>query len=164
MNLSMFVEMVADAVPDRVALGSREGGLTYADLLARARSLGAGLAGEDVRHVGLVDVNSAAVPLLLYACAASGRTFVPLNYRLADSQLRAALTRIAPAVVVAGADQVQRCDGVDGIRVLTPDELAAVVAPSDAAPADNDVAVLLFTSGTSGEPKAAVLRQGHLAS
>jgi fatty-acyl-CoA synthase len=168
MNLSMFVEMVADAVPDRIALGTREAGLTYADLLARARSLGAGLAGEDVRHVGLVDVNSEAVPLLLYACAASGRTFVPLNYRLADLQLRAALARIAPAVVIAGADQVARCEGVEGIRVLTPEQLTEVAAPSDAVPAgdpaENDIAVLLFTSGTSGEPKAAVLRQGHLAS
>src|SRR4051812_48343018 len=104
MDLSMLVEMVADTAPDRVALGPRDGGLTYTDLLERARTLGAGLAARGVRHVALVDVNSEVVPLLLYACAAGGLTFVPLNYRLADDQLRAALARVSPAVAVVGAE------------------------------------------------------------
>ncbi len=55
-----------------------------------------------------------------------------------------------------------------GSRIVTRDDLlhaSATSAPSDAAPGDGDgIAVLLFTSGTTGEPKAAILRHRHLSS
>src|SRR5581483_6869534 len=58
--------------------------------------------------------------------------------------------------------------GVDGLTVLTPAALAAraeAAAPAKAGFVDpDDIAVLLYTSGTTGEPKAAVLRHRHLAS
>ncbi|WP_308257465.1 class I adenylate-forming enzyme family protein [Pseudonocardia lacus] len=157
MDPSVLLEMVAGAAPDRTALGA----LTYGELQERARSVAGGLAGAGVRHVGYVDEYSETVPVLFYAAATAGLPFVPLNYRLSDEALRAALARIAPAVVVAGQRQRQRCAGIEGITVLGPDELPAGPAgPSG----PGDVSVLLFTSGTSGEPKAAVLRPGHLCS
>ena len=163
----MLLEMAAEGCPDRIALGRLADGLTYEQLLTRARSLGADLAARDVEHVGMVDTNSEAVPLLVYAASYAQVPFVPLNYRLADAQLRAAVERIAPAVVVAPPEQAARFAGVEGITVLAPEALgadpAAVPLEVESGEAES-IAILLFTSGTSGEPKGAVLRPSHLVS
>lgn len=165
MELSMLLEMAAEGCPDRVALGRNADGLTYAQLLDRARRLGAELAAQDIEHIGMVDTNSEAVPLLVYAASFAGLPFVPLNYRLADEQLRAAVRRIAPAVVVASPEQAARFPDVEGITVLSPEALGTdSTREVDEATGGGDIAILLFTSGTSGEPKGAVLRPSHLVS
>lgn len=158
MNPSVLLEMVAGAAGDRRAVGE----LSYTDLDARASAVAGGLAALHVAHVGFVDEYSETVPVLFYAAQRAGLPFVPLNYRLSDEALRAALERIAPAVVVAGPEQRPRCSGVAGITVLAPDELPTA---DDAVPGtEGEISVLLFTSGTSGEPKAAVLRPQNLSS
>ncbi len=167
MELSMLLEMAAEGCPERIALGTLADGLTYEQLMTRARSLGADLATRDIGHVAMVDTNSEAVPLLVYAASFARRPFVPLNYRLADAQLRAAVERIAPAVVVAPPEQAARFAGVAGITVLSPDALGTEpksVAPDIVDDDEESIAILLFTSGTSGEPKGAVLRPSHLVS
>jgi len=74
-----------------------------------------------------------------------------------------------PALVVVDADVAERVRGVGGIELMTTDQLATAIdepaGGGELTPADpEDVAILLFTSGTTGEPKAAVLRHRHLAS
>ena len=110
-----------------------------------------------------------ALPVALFGAAAAGVPFVPLNYRLADDRLRglvgppgprpAALRRRAPSTGQPASPASSRspprassprCGGV---------EPATAHGSQDA----DAVAVLLHTSGTSGEPKVAVLRHRHLA-
>ena len=179
MNLPLLLEMSADGLGDRVAFGSRMGGLSYAGLLDRSCRTAAWLNARQGQRVGLIDVNTLAVPILLYGSAQAGKPFVPINYRLSDAQLRAVLDRITPAVVVADPALVERAADavgpIDGIEFVSRDELLAETdggpgetqdapesTPQPASP--DDIALLLFTSGTTGEPKAAVLRQRHLVS
>lgn len=168
MNLSMIVEMAASASPDRVALVTAGGAVSYAELFGRSRDIAALLRRHDARHAALLDENSGVVPALLYGAALAGRTFVPLNYRLDDARLRAALGGIAPAVVVGAGDALRRVAGLPGVTGLARDEVEE--APACTSPheetttAPEDVAALLFTSGTSGDPKAAVLRHRHIVS
>ncbi len=171
MNVSMLLEMIAESAPDRVAVGSRPGGVTYGQLLARARRLATLLRDRGVERLGLVDLNSEAMPICLYGAGIAGVPFSPVNYRLTDDQLRHILERLSPALVVVGDGVAARVGTVDGIEMIDRDELLQQLA-TDGAPAEGefpfvdpeDVAVLLFTSGTTGEPKVAVLRHRHLTS
>ena len=100
MNTAMLLEMAAEGMPDRIAVGSHEDGLTYADLLDRARRAAALIAGSGAERVGFVGANSEILPVLVFATAFAGVPFVPVNYRLADDRLRGLVSRIAPALVV----------------------------------------------------------------
>jgi len=126
-NLAMLLEMAAGGVPDRVALGSLSGGVSYADLLDRCRRTARWIAAREVRNVCLIDVNTEAVPLLLFGSAIAGRPFAPINYRLTDAQLTGILRRVAPAVVIAGPDVTQRIVRIDGVEVLGRDDFLAAV-------------------------------------
>jgi len=170
-HLGMLLQMAADGMADRTAIGPLDGGLTMADLATHAQRVGAALADKPGERVVLVDLNSEAVPLALFGSALAGKPFVPVNYRLTDEQLRAILERTAPATVVVGEGIAERIGTIEGLEVMTRDELLAIAADEDAPLADpyadidpESPAVLLFTSGTTGEPKAAVLRHKNLAS
>ncbi|MCM3886481.1 class I adenylate-forming enzyme family protein [Frankia sp. R82] len=168
MHLGMLLEMAADGMADRVALGPKASGVTFAELAHRARRLGAALEAAPGERVGLVDLNSPVVPLALFGAAIAGKPFVPINYRLADPQLRAIVTRTAPATIIVGEGVAERIGPVEGIEYLSRADALALAENPEGKESDgwggdaDDIAVLLFTSGTTGEPKAAVLRHSNL--
>jgi fatty-acyl-CoA synthase len=167
-NLVMLLEMAADSMGDRIAVGPKSNGLTYEQLLARARCVASLVKSAQVDRVGLVGVNSENVPALLFASAIAGVPFAPINYRIADDRLRSIAAQLAPALVVADDGRVDCMAGIEAIEVLTSAALGAKIASADPeqdSPTDPDqVAIWLFTSGTTGEPKAALLRHRHLVS
>ena len=164
----MLLEMAADGMGDRIAVGRADGGRTYAALLDDARRLATLLQGSGVERLVLVDVNSDLLPTLLFGAALAGIPFVPVNYRLADDQLAALLARTAPALAVVEAAVPGRVGQIDGVEYVGAAELRERLERCEPAAGDSadpdDIAVLLFTSGTTGEPKAAVLRHRHLTS
>jgi fatty-acyl-CoA synthase len=168
MNIGMLLELAAEGMPDRVAVGSRVDGVSYRQLLERARCGAAVVRAQGVERVGLVDTNSPTVPLLLYAGALAGVPFTAVNYRLADDRLRSVIERVAPALIVADDATRARIGDVPGLDVLGAGELEARLEHVGRAvdlQVDTDaVAIWLFTSGTTGEPKAALLRHRHLVS
>src|SRR5437868_3737038 len=170
MHLGMLLDMAADGMSDRVALGSLTGGLTFAELADRSRRVAAFLAAGTGERVGLVDLNSPLASVALFGSALAGKPFVPVNYRLTDEQLRRIVERIAPAMVIVGEGVRERIGEIEGITFLSRAQLLAV-ADDDGAEQlidpeidPEDAAVLIFTSGTTGEPKAAVLRHRNLVS
>ncbi|MCR8899848.1 AMP-binding protein [Gordonia sp. GONU] len=168
MDITLLLEMAADAHPDRVALGSRSGGITYRQFADTARKVGGETADLDVTALGLLDLNGPVFPTLLFAAAYSGKPLCPLNYRLADDALNQAVERLAPAVLFAGESMRSRVRECDGVTVRASEPVTAGdesnSAPDDLVhiPDGERPAVLLFTSGTTGTPKIAVLRQRHL--
>lgn len=175
MNLMMLLEMASDAMGEREALKCETEAWSQAQLFAGAGRI-AKLAREaDAKHVALLDVASPALPLALFGAAWAGRPFVPLNYRLTEDEQEALLRRITPALLITGEGRAPALSGRDDLTVITQGEVLAearaATASSPEAPPQKDwsmepedIAVLLFTSGTTGEPKAALLRHRHLVS
>jgi acyl-CoA synthetase (AMP-forming)/AMP-acid ligase II len=167
-RISLLVEMAGDALGDRPVVGSKHGGLSVEELLRKARLAASWVHRRDGERFGLIAGNSEVVPLTLLASSIAGLPFVPLNFRLADDRLQAILRRIAPAVVVVDPGVAERVGSIDGIELVERDDFLAALDDPGLSPyeeeATEDVAVLLFTSGTTGEPKGAVLRHTNLCS
>jgi len=167
MHTSVLLEMAAGSFPDRVAVGSHDGGLCFDALGVHAKAAGAWLKAKGGETVVFIGMNGSALPLALFGSAMAGMPFAPLNYRLSNTDLRKLLARTAPSVAVVDDDMISRVSGVDGVHIVP--RSAFENACSDPAihideheTPEGDIAVLLFTSGTTGEPKAAVLRHHHL--
>ena len=165
MTLLMLLEMIASTFGDRLAIGTLSDGLTYQQLLDRSGAGAEVLRAAGARHLAYVGSSDPAFPVALFAAAWAGVPFLPLNYRLGDDQLRALLANHDDVLVVT--DSPARCAGA-AATVLSLDEwLDATAEPVEAAPSatdGEDIAVLLYTSGTSAAPKAVVLRHRHLTS
>ena len=168
MNLTMLLEMAAAAHGDRVAVQCGAEVLRYEELLAASGHAARELQASGAEHLALLDVSSLAAPVALFAAARAGLPYVPLNYRLTGGELDALLERIAPARLVTDPERAASFAPRTSTSVAARDAfLASARAASDAPTAPDDpegIAVLLFTSGTTGAPKAAVLRHRHLVS
>lgn len=160
MRLPLILDLAADAFGDRVVLDGDHGRLTAEGLRDAARALAAHVQGA--AHLGFLGVNGPALPVALFGAALAGRPFAPLNYRLTDEALRALALRLAPALVVADDAMAGRLAGLAGVRVLPVSALAGLPTGGDLPEAGDDTAVLLFTSGTTGAPKAALLAHANL--
>jgi acyl-CoA synthetase (AMP-forming)/AMP-acid ligase II len=166
MELGLLLEMAASADADRVLVGSREDGLT-AGRLHRLAHRGARLIRDaGVAHVVYVGANGPAFPVALFAAAVADVPLVPLNYRLPAEQLTRLVVQNSPALLIADESVVVT---EKNLLTWTPEEwLARTTAeadgPGSGAPSvsADSVALLLYTSGTTAEPKAAVLRHRHL--
>lgn len=165
----LLLEMAASGFGDRTAACNGEESLTYSELFDAAGSAAREIAESGAERVALLDVNSLALPVALFAAAWAGVPFSPLNYRLTDPEIDALLERVSPAYVVTDAGRAGHLWGRPGLTVVERD--AFLETARSGAPADptwsNDaeaIAILLFTSGTTGVPKAAVLRHRHLVS
>jgi fatty-acyl-CoA synthase len=163
--------------PQRVALVHEGAALTYAELDDRCRRLATALRdlgvgrGDRVAYLG---PNHPTLLESLFATAALGGIFVPLNWRLTVPELTYVVADCGATVLVCAPDLADAARSVaddDSTAVVHTVELGAAfeqlvaTAPAhdlDRTVALDDPALILYTSGTTGRPKGATLSHGNV--
>ena len=169
MNLMMLLEMTASGFPDRIVLTHGADRFSASELQAAASGAAAQIRASGAAQMAFLDVSSPALPVALFASAWAGVPFVPLNYRLTGAEVDRLIDQIRPCYLVTDAARVRELGLREGVHAISSADFLARARAG--APLDtpwsmdpDDIAVLLFTSGTTGPPKAAVLRHKHLVS
>ncbi|TDD63259.1 p-hydroxycinnamoyl-CoA synthetase [Kribbella antibiotica] len=163
--------------PNSTALLFEDESTTYAELSARISSLAAHLVaaglskGDRVAYLG---PNHPAFVETLFATVSAGGIFVPLNFRLTAPEITQILGDCEPTVLVYAPE----CAAVVQMLEATPQQVVALSNPGpgeqlygdwpaaaaavEVAVAADDVALILYTSGTTGRPKGAMLTHANL--
>jgi fatty-acyl-CoA synthase len=170
MDLSSWLERRAEIAPEGIAIGFEGTGHSWAGLDRQMRRMAGALAelgvanGDRVAHLGY---NSPLFLVLLFACARLGAILVPLNWRLAAPEHRIILADAEPSLLLYEPEFAQHVARLGAARTLGLAELAAALPAASERSADPassyDAPVLVvYTSGTTGRPKGAVLTQSAL--
>ena len=158
--------MAASSNPDRTAIVSGDLRLTTQQLSDLADGGAGVIAGSGAQHVVYVGTGGAMLPALIFATARAGLAFTPINYRLSADGIQTLIQRLPePLVIVDG--RYQDMIGDASKRLMTSDEFLAAAQTAEPAAefADPDaLAIVLFTSGTTSQPKAVELTHNNLTS
>lgn len=162
----------ADLRPNATALidDGRDLELTYADLHEAVRRLAAWLHGQGVRagdRVAFLAGNTTDVFEALFACAKVNAILVPLNWRLAIPELQFIVDDCRPKVLIYEPHLATQAAALRvPITLELGDDYGAAKAGADphgvgAVPASHeDPWAIMYTSGTTGHPKGALVTHG----
>ncbi|WP_405232626.1 acyl-CoA synthetase [Lentisalinibacter salinarum] len=180
-SLAQTILRRAELDPGNRAIVFEETEYTYAEFVDRIRRVAAVLQDGGVcqgDRVGYLGVNHPAFLETLLAAATLGAVFVPLNFRLtgpelefiindagvhtliADDMLRPVIEPVRESLCVRryiGAENA--AGGWEDYEGLLAN---AAPYPGHIAAAPHDTAVIMYTSGTTGRPKGAMLTHGNL--
>ena len=171
-DLSRWISTHGRFTPDRTAIRFEEQDITYA---AFHRNINAAAAflhrhadaapGERIAYLGF---NTPEMLSLLFACARLGAMLVPLNWRLTAAELHRIVADAAPVAIfcdaahaATAAELADRCPGcrfseIGELQRADPDLHAPMLGTPDSH------VLLVYTSGTTGHPKGALLSQNAI--
>lgn len=160
---------VAETHPEREAIVERSGAITYSSLAQEVREVGTRLAANTVveARVILVLENSIEFVVSMYACWYAGLVVVPIDVSARRRELSRVINTTKPSFLISSgqnrfATEVAQEVGLPVVRV--PSRSQRNSEHSDASRRNCDDAIVVFTSGTTGNPKGVVLTQKNLAS
>ncbi|MFJ9151292.1 amino acid adenylation domain-containing protein [Streptomyces sp. NPDC102270] len=144
--------------PSRIAVTGPEGALTYGELERRAEGVAVRLAALGVgadRPVGLLVPRSAAMIVGMLGILRAGGAYLPLDPELPGTRVNALLSAAGAAALVTTPESAERAADF-GLPVVVPgEEPEAGAASPDRPPTPGSaLCYVLFTSGSTGEPKA----------
>ncbi|RTZ43201.1 p-hydroxycinnamoyl-CoA synthetase [Candidimonas sp. SYP-B2681] len=184
-NIALWLERRASIQADQEAIVYWHAGdtcerwtyrqLHEATLRMSAWMLQAGIAPGD--RVAFLDYNDSRFVIVMFAAARIGAIFVPLNFRLSATEIANTMQDCGARVLIYGAefesmkiDAASHCDCTQFVRSSRDgrDEFHAIIAndaveiPSMKECEWNDTAWLLYTSGSTGQPKGVMLSHGNV--
>jgi acyl-CoA synthetase (AMP-forming)/AMP-acid ligase II len=174
LSFDAFISHWAAERPDRVAMMEEGRSLSYGQLEKQSAKIVGGLIAAGLKkgdRIAWLGKNSDLYFTLFYAAARVGVVMVPVGWRLAPTEwafiindTKARILFTGPGFEDAGIALAAQLDHVE--RIFTAAEARAWIItsqPTDFEPAAPDEAALqLYTSGTTGNPKGAVLSSRNL--
>ena len=178
MRIHDFLEYFARQKPEIEFATFNGESLTYAEANAIADRIAASFSPSGIEkgdRVAILSKNSLEYALLYYGAFKAGVVPVPLNYRLAGPEWAYIINDSAAKALIARSDLVQQADKVVGDLTTVKTRIAVDAQPpegwqsyeswlaqesgppSDSYIHDGDDAYIMYTSGTTGHPKGAVL-------
>ncbi len=173
-NLATNLEQTARRHPDKPAVKQDHDVLTYAELDDRTARVAGWLRQRGVRpgdRVGVMLPNVAAFPVLYYGVLRAGAAVVPMNPMLKEREVKHYLgdsgARLVFAWQTAAKDAAGGAAAVGAEAIPVGDTTLVEAAAWPSSPevadrADDDTAVVLYTSGTTGTPKGAELTHANM--
>ena len=180
MNLFHFLDLAAARYPEKPAVICGEDQRTFRDLKIRAVQLGAALLQMGIKKgssVAILSTNSVAYVEILCALTKIGAPGVPLNVRLTQSEISWILARMDIQAVFCETnllDSINYLLGLPQPHIITLgssdeyegipyEELFCRSIAADNFPivSERDPSFIIFTAGTTGEPKGVVLTHGN---
>jgi long-chain acyl-CoA synthetase len=178
MSISLLLEMAASGNPDRTAVVSGDLRLTTQQLSDLADGGAGVIAASSAKHVAYIGTGGAMLPVLIFAAARAGLAFTPINYRLSADGIQALVQRLPEPLVIVDSryrdmlgDAPEHAPEQATVRVvMESDDFLTAARSSEPAteglafPDPDSVAIVLFTSGTTSQPKAVELSHNNLTS
>lgn len=165
MNLSRIIERWAEHFPAKVAVHFHGTDLGYGALWAKIESATRTLADEGVRRgdrVAFLGLNNPEMLVLLFALARLGAMLVPLNWRLTAAEHRQMVADCTPKLLYVEPEYHAHGESLGLPLRLADGRWPGSAGHPDLVGTDDDDLLLVYTSGTTGRPKGAVLRQSAL--
>lgn len=185
-GIGNWVTIHARRTPGKVALidGNTGQQISYADFERRSNALASALRGKGVRkgdRVAMMAFNSPQFMEVAFAVAKLGAVLVPINFRLMAPEVRYILDDAAPCMLFASPQaaatareaasgslvrEVIEIPSAEQRAARAPSAFEDMIAGGDAQRIEvdvdlNEVATLMYTSGTTGFPKGSMLTHGN---
>ncbi|MGC5036066.1 acyl-CoA synthetase [Streptomyces sp. DT190] len=165
----------ARKTPHRTALVHGGHAVDYGTLHTRTTRLAHALRARGVRRgdrIAYLGPNHPSYLETLFAAGTLGAVFVPLNIRLTGPEIAYQLTDSGAKALVYGPSHAGLVAGLPGstdvrLYLETGPEYEAALAEASGEPVDepvgaDDTCIIMYTSGTTGRPKGAMLTHGNL--
>ncbi|MGI9260890.1 MAG: class I adenylate-forming enzyme family protein, partial [Woeseiaceae bacterium] len=180
MNISRWISWWADRTPTKVAIRCAGTEISYRELATDIEQTASALQALGIKagdRIGWLGFNSPAFLSALFACARTGAIVVPLNFRLAPAEHMYMLENAGAKLFVfdprfgasadAAARRLKRCTLISATEELHAEaseslprlKRAAASLTSIDLPGPESPLLIVYTSGTTGRPKGAVMTQ-----
>ena len=169
-----FIRNWANEGPNRTALSEGSHRITYAELNALTAKIVAALIAAGLKkgdRIAWLGKNSELYFALFYGAARLGVVIVPVGWRLSNAEITYIVADTEARLLFAGPGFAETARALQGDlphieRIFSDEEARAWIEgaePCDFTPAGpNDAVLQLYTSGTTGKPKGAILSNRNL--